>query len=519
MVTQQQINLQRQRAGALLQVRQRKLVTRTHNAPVGGWNTRDSIGDMARDDAIVMTNMFPDLGNVVARKGHTSHATGVGSSNVETLASYEFGGTRKLLAWGGGTLYDATSTGAATSLQTGYNNSRFHGVNFNAQFHFVNNSDVPQQLDDATVTQPAWTGSGLTLSNLAGVAVSKERLFFWEGASADFWYASVQAVSGTLTKFPLSFVHPDGGGLVAIDTLTVDGGVGIEDLTVFFMEDGTAIVYAGTDPGDASNWTQLGKYKIGRPVHQRAIQKIGGDLFVVTDLDYVSFTIVVKSRKLVITQTKLSGAARDAVKSHGSNFGWDVTLYPQGKQLIVTVPEVTNGRYVQHVINTVTGAACKFTGQQGRSWVESGGKLYFGGGSGVVFQADNGQADNGAAIDIELQTAWNNMGLQGPKSWKQMKPVLDITGNLTLKIAMGTDFGPMGSEYSTTYTTSGTTWDAATSLWDVSSWSSENLVQTEWQGLVGQGEHISVRLKASISSIDLSLDHLHYAFERLGRVV
>ena len=38
-------------------------------APVGGWNARDSLANMAPTDAVVLENMFPNVSNVVLRGG------------------------------------------------------------------------------------------------------------------------------------------------------------------------------------------------------------------------------------------------------------------------------------------------------------------------------------------------------------------------------------------------------------------------------------------------------------------
>ena len=88
-------------------------------APVGGWNARDSIANMAPADAVVLENFFPTVSSVVLRGGYTSHATGLGGQ-VQSLMSYSGGPTNKLFAAAATTLsfYDVSSSGAVGAAGT-----------------------------------------------------------------------------------------------------------------------------------------------------------------------------------------------------------------------------------------------------------------------------------------------------------------------------------------------------------------------------------------------------------------
>ena len=78
-------------------VARRKLVQRAAAnvaslpSPVGGWNARDSLANMAPTDAVQLENYFPGVSNVVLRGGYVKHATGF-PDDVETLMTYS-GGT------------------------------------------------------------------------------------------------------------------------------------------------------------------------------------------------------------------------------------------------------------------------------------------------------------------------------------------------------------------------------------------------------------------------------------------
>ena len=102
---------------------------RSTPAPTGGWNARDSLADMKPDQAVQLDNWFPQTSNVRIRRGFAQHATGVGAGAVATLIEFAAGTTRKLLAAGGGAIYDATNAGAAgAALGSGFANDRWQHV-------------------------------------------------------------------------------------------------------------------------------------------------------------------------------------------------------------------------------------------------------------------------------------------------------------------------------------------------------------------------------------------------------
>src|SRR5439155_1006380 len=58
-------------------------------APVGGWNARDSIGDMDKLDAVTLTNFFPGTTSVQLRQGYGRHADGfTGPVETHTLKAW-----------------------------------------------------------------------------------------------------------------------------------------------------------------------------------------------------------------------------------------------------------------------------------------------------------------------------------------------------------------------------------------------------------------------------------------------
>src|SRR5690242_9013303 len=80
-------------------------------APVKGWNTRDAITTMDPLDAVQLDNWYPDASGLSLRNGFIQFAFGLGVTSVKTLAEYNVGATRKLIAGCGGRLLDISNGG------------------------------------------------------------------------------------------------------------------------------------------------------------------------------------------------------------------------------------------------------------------------------------------------------------------------------------------------------------------------------------------------------------------------
>ena len=50
----------------------------TTPAPIGGWNTRDEVGNMPPQDAEILDNWVPDVNSLKPRKGFKQFASAVG---------------------------------------------------------------------------------------------------------------------------------------------------------------------------------------------------------------------------------------------------------------------------------------------------------------------------------------------------------------------------------------------------------------------------------------------------------
>lgn len=483
-------------------------------APIGGWNARDALDAMQPQDAVVLDNWYPGIGKVEARRGYAGHATGTGSGDVKTAAEFHASANRKLVAAGGGTIRDATGAGTAVTLASGFTNDRWHTVNFNGRMGLVNGNDAPQQYDGSTVSALTISGSGLTPSNLVGINAFASHTFFWERDSQDFWYSAVNALGGTLTKFPLSRVGQFGGNLVCMGTWSPEGGADFwsgggvgQDLAVFVMNSGDCIVYSGDDPG--SNWALQGVYRIPVPIgDQRSVIRIGGDLGILTEGGLVSMSALVGQGKISprgMISNKIEQAFIDAAAANKTREGWQVVYYPKRQMLLVNVP-ITDAVTHQYVMNVESKAWCRFTGLNGKCFGVYDSDLYFGDGAGNVREGDTSSTDNGSPVEADAQTAYSYFGDQFRGTLKRvpaLRPVFRGEEAVQVGIAPQFDFQTTPATVSTlTLSPVTDAWEDVDVNWEAwdEAWEGAGLTSfSKWFLTNGMGYAVGSRVRADVS--------------------
>jgi len=255
---------------------------------------------------------------------------------------------------------------------------------------------------------------GRTSENLIFPAVHKGRVFYVEKDTQSFFYAGAGSYAGELSEFALGTVAGTGANLSFIASWSRDGGAGMDDLAVFVMEDGVVLVYSGSDPGDSSDWSLVGTFKIGAPLGRRAATKIGGDLVILTVDGYVPISAALTEGQYseqAAFSFKIGKAAKDAAQRYQSNFGWSSVFHDTGSLWIVNVP-ISATQAQQHVRNTITGSWCKWTGIDATQFAVYDKKLYFCSPDGYVYLS-GGFSDAGNFINYKAVQAYTPLGAAG----------------------------------------------------------------------------------------------------------
>jgi len=459
-------------------------------SPIGGLNATDSIADMKPTEAIILNNWFPRPSYVEIRGGSSSHATGM-TGNGKTLAVHNgISGTNKMFCATASGVYDVTSAGAVgssvASRTDGKHQHLMFGDGTNNWLIMVNGVDKPLYYDGSTWTaidgasSPALTG--VTTTELIGLAIHKGRLIFIQKNTLSFWYLAAGAAGGALTEFDLSGVAQMGGYLMAAQSWTVDSGSGPDDRMTFITSEGEVIVYQGTNPSSASTWALVGVYVLGKPIGRRCMTKVGSDVIILTQNGVFSLATVLQETGVnyaMAVSKKIENLFNEASRTYGSNFGWNMTLLPDQSAFIVNVPMTEDGEHIQYVMNTITKAWCKFTGWDAEHFAVLNSDLYYCDGTAVI-KAWSGVSDQGANIEAYGKTAFNYFGSQGRlKKFRLFRPVLSVNGSVGFLIDIDVDFEDNEITGLASYTvTSGAVWDTA--LWGESYWASGLQVVKEW---------------------------------------
>jgi hypothetical protein len=490
-------------------VQQRNGIAQRTNipAPYGGLNTRDSESNMQPTDAIVLENFIPEQGGVKSRKGFTEYCTGL-VGYVETLIEHYSQANRKFLACHNGKISNITNPSSIVELGTGYSGNKWEHVAFNGYTLLVNGYDSPIKYDGSTITSNAINPSSGTASSLNGINIFKNMVFVWDTTKPYFWHGPVNAISGTFSRFDLSYVCPNGGNVIRMETITRDGGAGVDDYCAFIMSNGYAVVYEGDDPSKANQWALVGVYKIGVPMSIRATTKVAGDVAILTNQDFVLFSTALQNEGQTTQNTKLSGIIQELVTNYSNNIGWEVFNYPKGAWLVFNVPIATNQTYNQYGFNTITGAAFKFTGVNAITWGLYNQNLYFGG-NGAVYLMDNGFSDNGNYINCKVQTAYNNLGSPQEKTLNSYRNTFKIDGSAVVNAIVNFDYGKNSSKQSNSLEALGSLWDEA--VWDEAEWSIEDQTQNKLVYSSGQGVELSMRIEANLKGQQLSWYRTDYS--------
>jgi len=495
-------------------------------APVGGWNARDSLADMAPTDAASLTNWFPSTTEVMVRKGYSRFATGI-TGQVESLLNYAGGSADKLFAVNaGGSIYNVTSGGAVgAAVVTGLSNGRMEYQNISTSggnfMLCVNSANKLRGYNGTTW----WTDgdgthdiTGIDTSTVSNISLFKNRIWMIEENTLNAWYLPTSSIAGAALQFPLQSVARKGGYLVDMCPWTIDAGYGVDDLLVFVTSKGETIVYKGTDPSSIASWSLVGVWESGAPVGNRCLMKYEGDLLIIGQDGLAPMSGSLQSSRVnpkVQLTDKIQWAVSDAVTNYGSNFGWETLYYPKQNMLIMNVPVSAGSNQEQYVMNTITKNWARFTGWGANTWCLFQDAPYFGG-NGFVGKAWNTLADNGSNITSTAAQAFSYLNSPGRlKRFTMIRPILNTDGNPGISANLNIDFqiDTTSSPISTTPIT-GATWDTAT--WDSGVFSGGLAITKLWQSATGLGYAAGTQLTCATNGIDLRWVSTDIVYEQGG---
>ena len=364
--------------------------------------------------------------------------------------------------------------------------------------------------------------TGVNSSTLANVNLFKNRLYYCQEDTLDFWYGGVDEISGALTKFPLGGVARNGGYLQAMGTWTLDAGYGVDDLAVFVTSMGEIIVYKGSNPSDPADWSLVGVWQMGQTFARRCFFKWGGDLLLLTQDGLVPLTSALQSSRLdprVNLTDKIYYAISQAATNYFENFGWQINYFASENMLILSIP--TDSGMEQYVMHTITKSWARFTNIEAYCWEVSGDADIHFGGDGIVGDFYAATSDNGSNIVATCQQAYNYFETRGQqKRFTLVRPILQTDNGVpTVLCGISTDFDttPLTNQiaFNPSILDIGV-WDTA--VWDDANWGGRLVTTKIWQGVTGLGYAGSVNINVASSNIELHWASTDYVMEK-GSVI
>lgn len=487
-------------------------------APVGGWNARDNIAQMKATDAVVLDNFFPSTTDVLVRPGSREVAS-TASGSIQTLMGLanSDGNFKRFAATGTG-IWDITPGGAIAAVSSAATTAKWEWVQMNVggtNYLWCCAGDGSNDSRIYNATTDLWTNltaasvpaiTGVTSNEVANVSKWKNRLILCVKGSLSFFYGELVSVGGAFSEFPLGQIFTKGGYLMATASWSVDAGDGIDDYFVAITSEGEVALYRGTDPSATATFGLVGVYQVGKPTGRRCFTKLAGDLGILTEQGLWPISKALLSAtvdKRVALTDKIQQAFKSYYTLYSSQFGWQAVLLPKGPALIVNIPLSTTESY-QFVMNTITGAWCRFLGWNAACMLELDGKLYFAIGT-KVYEGWTGLADGDAGITCSAATAFS----YGPskargKMIKLVKPIIQCNASLSVSLALDTDFQQRTVLAATASSgVTGTVWDTA--IWDTSLWADGALLINKWKKVRHKpGGAFSLRLRIHPKNITVS---------------
>jgi hypothetical protein len=494
-------------------------------APTKGINDLDPLAAMDPTYCIELNNWFPSTGSLISRGGYQEWATDIPSPVVTLIPMNMADGTRKLFAATDTGIYDVSAKGASPPLSYAISDGYVKYVQFStvATNYLVvaNEPDTPLFSDGTTWAPfvaagvPTLPGeiSGIAPSLLTSVSSFKNRLWFVQGGTMTAWYLPSGAMAGVAKPFYLGGFFKRGGALLEIIDWSANTNDGLHNSIAFRSTTGEVLIYQGDDPdaivGDLLSPLILqGLFFTSAPIGGKSSVRFGADTVLLTRMGLVPLGALVSGNATdalyegLLSSRNISRTITRIVRSSGYNPNWELQNYPTLNAIIILIPASGGYPAAQFVMNSLTGAWCKFD-LPAQCMAYTGTSLYFGGYNGndktkgAVYvygevQLDNVKlnGDGGQSIVCSFFTAYNYYGDQTTnKHFKMFRPIFqsDQPQSFASKLNVDYELEGLYTDAPPIYNASGTAdlWDA--SKWDTAVWTQVRTTYKPWATVTGIG--------------------------------
>lgn len=487
-------------------------------APVGGWVSNATGVGSGVSTAVILENMVPKQNRAFVRNGSKNVAKL--SASVESLADFDNGVDQIVIAAAGASVYKVPVTPEHTvvtpvEIKDGFTSARWQTVMMSnaadvASLVMVNGEDGIWGYDGTAMTEAAASAAHKFVDNVISF---KSRLWFTKKGEADIYYGEVLSTSpATLTRFPVGPLLRNGGEIIAINSLSMDGGSGPDDYLVCVSSRGEIVVFSGIDP--ATDFQLVGIFKAARPLSPRCLAKSGSDLIYYGSNGPQMLTRLFSSPDGLDTLSlPIRTEFEDAMFNRQFLFGWDLVNYSKRGWVLFNVPQQLQNTFDQFVVNLESQAWFRIKGWNGMSWVVHNTNLYFGTQRGDIVVADVGTNDNGVDVAFDFMQSWQEFDSPSRKKFNMAQVTIESNAVPEILVDMNVDFtqnppkgqpgfGPPAVE---------SPWN--TSPWNTSPWSGASKFYVEAFGVANIGYVGALRYRGRVKGSTHVLYGFRIAYE------
>lgn len=427
-------------------------------APISGWTSAQSLGQMAPGTALVMNNLFPTTTGVRIRGGSQKQST-VGTEPVESLMAY-IGTVRQIFAASDGNIYPITSvvdpvtppTPDVTGQLSNYYSYANYATTGGYFMYAVNGTDEAQLYDGTSWTTinaastPAITGIGT--DSFIHSNVYRNRLYFVEAGSLNIWYLPVDSIGGTANVLSLAGVFQKSQTISFTATWSSESGANaMEAYLVIWSTEGEVAVYTGSFPG-GTDWSLVNVYDISPPLGKNGWFRAGGDIVALTEMGEVPVSAARFKDPAALGMDAISKNIEPDWKrlvSERRSVPWEVAKWDRKNAYYVNTPITNSAQPLKTIVgNLTTGALCQYTGWDTRCLAIHNNQMYFGTNDGTVYLAELGGNDNDLPYVSELAFAWDHLGQPAfMKTIVEAKAEFTTTQSFEVTLSDSTDYNQM----------------------------------------------------------------------------
>jgi hypothetical protein len=470
-------------------------------------------------------------------------------TRLPVISAFEYsdGNNQHMYAANAASLYDVTASSIPTLVKTGQASGNYFATqmeNASGSYLFAGNDagDYLLRYESAistwvTLNAGQITGPpGTTVvagHNLAYAWKYRNRLYFIEGGTMNAYYLATDAIGGLLKAIPLSGAASKGGKLLFGAAWTIDAGDGLDDKCVFVTDQGECLIFTGSDPSDASNWRQEGRYQVPKPMGMNAHVLLGGDLLIATVDGIVPLSAAItkdaEQLQLTMLTTPIRSMWREEVLAK-SNWAWTMERWDEFGAMFVTWPGGPVGERRCAAVNTASGAWARMVGWDATCFIRMRGDMFFGNQDGRIMQADRTGYDDGVPYVCTIVGGWEIF--QSPSQtcvWHQARasfaaaarepfnPHISACVDYVIELPIPPNPGPDPGVLDV--------WDQG--LWDEALWDQPTVTvptvrNTGWVsvGATGYSHALVVQVQVAQSAKpNVELISITATFERMGVVV